>query len=151
LNLTQDTDLIAFALAILKEMPTAMQEEARAYVDDLMRETPESRQHLIGFLFFHEIVDGDQIHEGATLSFGRKHKKRYRDRLDIIFEAPVNEGHADPFFRVRIFVDPFQGVKPPVFETECLVDFLTTTPAAFERLCTAYKDWESEQGRPRDH
>jgi len=116
LDLNQDTDLIEFAKDLSSgEMPA----EARAYVEDLLDDAPESRQHLMGFLFFHEIIDGEQIHEGVTLSFGRKHQKRYCDRLDFVFEAPVLNGQAGSFSKLRIYVDIFQGVKPPLWETEC--------------------------------
>jgi hypothetical protein len=148
LDLNQDTDMITFAKDL---SPSEMPEDAGAYIEDLLDDAPESRQQLMGFLFFHEIIDGDQIHEGVTLSFGRKHQKRYRDRLDFVFEAPVNDGQAGSFSRLRIYVDPFQGVKPPLWETECDSVSLPVAPTAFNRLCAVYKEWQSVQGRPWDH
>ena len=86
-----------------------------------------------------------------TLSFGRKVKKRYRDRLDFIFEAAVNDGRAGPLTRMRIFVDPFEGVAPPLWETECSADTLSAAQEAFQHLCTSYTAWETSPGRPWDH
>ena len=151
LDLGKDTDLIALARDILNEAGSDVPESARDYVNDLLDDGPEARTQLMGFIFFHEIDDGKRVFEGATLSFGRKVKKRYRDRLDFIFETPVLDGRAGQFTRLRIFVDPFQGVKPPLWETECSADFLSAAPAAFQRLCAIYTTWESVPGRPWDH
>jgi hypothetical protein len=126
LDLGKDSDLIALARDILNEAGSDVPESARDYVNDLLDDGPEARTQLMGFIFFHEIDDGKRVFEGATLSFGRKVKKRYRDRLDFIFEAPMLDGRAGRFTRLRIFVNPFQGVKPPLWETECSADFLPT-------------------------
>ncbi|MBT4770750.1 MAG: hypothetical protein HOO00_09560 [Rhodospirillaceae bacterium] len=150
LDFTQDTDLIALARDILKETEPEMPEAARRYVKDLLDDGPEMRGQLMGFIFFHEI-DGTYIHEGATLSFGRKIKKRYRDRLDFVFEAPIRDRRAGPFERMRIFVDPFQGVKPPLWEAEYSADLLSAAQAAFQRLRAVYTAWESVEGRSWDH
>lgn len=151
LDFGKDTDLIAFARDILEETGSEMPEAASEYVNDLLDDGPDARGQLMGFLFFHEIEDEGHVHEAVTLSFGRKIKKRYRDRLDFIFEAAVDDGRAGPLTRMRIFVDPYQGVGPPLWETNCSTAALSAAPAAFKHLCDVYTAWEKVQGRLWDH
>ncbi len=151
LDLDQDTDLIALARDILTETGSGMPEAARAYVNDLLDDRPQARRQLMGFIFFHEIEDGADVYEGATLSFGRKIEKRYRDRLDFVFEAPVDNQQAGPFTRMRIFIDPYLSIKPPLWQTDCPATSSPQAQAAFQRLSAVYTAWESVYDRPWDH
>jgi hypothetical protein len=68
---------------------------------------------LRGFVFVHDILDGGQLYEGATVSLGRvaRGSPRHRDRLDVIVEREVVGGAAVSAGRMRAYVDPF--VRPP--------------------------------------
>jgi hypothetical protein len=66
-----------------------MPSDAGAFIRDLL--SVENRSDLMGFVFIHEFTENDQRFEGVTLSFGRVKDKRFRDRFDLIFEAPVSE------------------------------------------------------------
>lgn len=151
LDFGKDADLIAFARDILEETGAEMPEAAGAFVKNLLDDAPDARGQLMGFLFFHEIEDEGQVYESVTLSFGRKVKKRYRDRLDFIFEAGVNDDRAGPLTRVRIFIDPFEGIAPPLWEKEYSASSLPAAAAAFQHLCALFTAWETAPGRPWDH
>ena len=151
LDFPRDAGLVAMARNVLEEAAMDMPPDARAFIDDLLGDPSAARSQLMGFIFFNEIEDGDDLYEGVTLSFGRKNNKRYRDRLDIVLEAPLRHGHAQPFERVRIYVDPFRGVKPPLWKTEHSSAGLVAATALFAHLCAIYTSWESVDGRIWDH
>jgi len=125
--------------------------DARAFCDDLLSEAPEQRRDLMGFIFFHEISDAGAVYEGATLSFGRINKKRHRDRLDFILEAPIQDGVPGRVSRYRLFVDPFMGVKPPLWSEERQVEEVSAPAQAFETLSKIYRDWAGIPGRDWSH
>ena len=62
----------------------------------------------MGFVFTHEFSEDGKQYEGATLSLGRKNQKRYRDRIDIIFESPVIAGISQGLERIRVYIDPYR-------------------------------------------
>jgi hypothetical protein len=149
-----DTDLIDRARAVLRAEATDLPDEARAYVDDLFSDDTQTRKRLMGFLFYHEVIDaetdGGGVWEGVTLSFGRVNHKRHRDRFDLVFEGRVADGRVGPLSRLRMFVDPFHGVAPPLYQR-------TVTPAhaeaqeTFETLCDLYAAWADTPQRAWDH
>jgi len=64
----------------------------------------------MGFLFFSELREGDDLYETATLSLGRRCQEnpRQRDRLDIIIDVPLHPEKLTCGVRFRVFVDPIQ-------------------------------------------
>lgn len=131
----------------LQEAP----KEAVVFIDDLL--SSENRDQLMGFVFVHEFTEDGQRYEGATLSFGRVKDKRFRDRLDLIVEAPLGESGAGNFSRLRIFVDPFRTEKPPLWSHVAASGFESDSPAnaLFKQLSDLSWDWAGEDARHWDH
>lgn len=149
LNPAADNDLIVMTLALLDQAGAS--EDARKFYEELLSADPRHRGQLMGFIFFQELHDTGSVREAVTLSFGRVSKKRYRDRVDIVFEADISDGKAGPLTRLRIYVDPFLGMAPPLWEVTQAAANLPGAAAAFDRLCTIYGDWESDAERLWDH
>ena len=150
---TVEAALIEGARAVVAAECAAMPGEAAAFVDDLLAET--SRSDLMGFVFVHEFTEkgdgGDNRFEGVTLSFGRVKDKRFRDRFDLIFEAPVSVAGAGDFSRLRVFVDPFMGVGEPVWTATVDPAAAPASKALFDRLAELSWNWAGEDARIWDH
>ncbi len=80
--------------------------EARDFQHDLLNDSA-----WMGFLFFSELREDDDLYESATLSLGRRNKEnpRQRDRLDIIIDVPLHPEKLQQSARLRVFVDPIQS------------------------------------------
>jgi hypothetical protein len=109
-------EFIDIARALLNHESLALTSDAQEFANDLLNDPK-----LMCFIFVHENTQQNQKYEGATLSFGRVHDKRYRDRVDIIVEAPVVDGISQGLERVRVFVDPYRAEdKQPLWQGEIL-------------------------------
>jgi hypothetical protein len=112
LNLKKYPAFVGIGKDLLNHETLAMTPEARAFVNELLADSS-----LMGFVFVHEYTHLDRQCEGATLSFGRLHEKCYRDRIDIIVEAPVVKGISQCLERVKVYVDPYrQDDKLPLWQ-----------------------------------
>jgi len=82
-------------------------EEARAFARSLISDTST----LMAFMFFSEYLEAGDRYEIATLSLGRQvpSARRFRDRFDIILDAPVEDRRTAPLSRTRLFIDPFDS------------------------------------------
>jgi len=146
LNIAEDNDLITqFANVI--ENDISMPSSARKFVEELLAD----KAHLMGFLFAHDYQQEGQQYEGVTFSLGRVKDKRYRDRIDLIFESPVNDGVSQGFSRIRVYIDPFMGVKEPLWS--CLVekDLSAQAQHLFEQLTDVSWTWAEQEDRLWSH
>ena len=141
--------LIDGARAILAAECAAMPGDAAAFIDDLLCDA--ARPDLMGFVFVHEFTEDDNRFEGVTLSFGRIKDKRFRDRFDLVFEAPVGAAGAGDFSRLRVFVDPYQGVGAPIWTTTVDPADASASKALFDRLAEMSWDWAGDDARIWDH
>ena len=146
LRFPADSTLIDLARAVLDADCPDMPENADSFIQELLSD-PE----LMGFIFVHEFEKEGQRFEGATLSFGRKTGRRYRDRLDLIVEAPIDGGSIGALSRLRIFIDPYRGIKPPLWESA--LDASTSAPAAslYAELGRLSHDWAHDADKLWDH
>jgi hypothetical protein len=155
LNFADDSDLIALASSIVGGIGSRETEvwpgSAAEFVADLLSPEPEKRRRLMGFLFYQEIEVDGRLNEAVTLSLGRVNGKRHRDRLDLIFEAPVAQNSAAPISRIRIYVDPFLGVAPPLAQAELNGAEAEAHSHALATLSDLYRDWEPTKGAVWDH
>jgi hypothetical protein len=143
----RDHDLLNLANQIIIQNCQNMPEPAREFADNLINHS----DNLMAFIFVHEFTEDGQLYEGATLSLGCKNNKRYRDRLDIIVESAIVDGVSQGFKRLRVFVDPYTGVKAPLWSK---TDFpRTDSPSAdlFERLSEISSDWQFQMDKRWDH
>jgi hypothetical protein len=112
LNPAEDRWLVEKAGELISERQEQIPEPARAFVRALLADAK-----LMGFVFVHDYTEGDLVHEGATLSFGRVNDKRYRDRFDIVLESPLRDGMSGGLNRCRLFIDPYRSDdKKPLFQ-----------------------------------
>ena len=146
LNLAEDNELIT-QLANIIENDISMPSSARKFVEELLVD----KAHLMGFLFVHDYQQEGQQYEGVTFSLGRVKDKRYRDRIDLIFESPVNDGVSQGFSRIRVYIDPFMGVKEPLWS--CLVekDLSAQAQHLFEQLTHVSWAWAEQEDRQWKH
>lgn len=128
---------------------------ARALIDDGFPDLKREHRHfvdavcddrqLMGFLFFQEVQDckasettreGDEF-ESVTLSFGRvvANNKRFRDRWDLILDAPIRQQRVGKLERMRLHVDPFAEGAPSglVAGASALGDELLDSVSAYFR------------------
>lgn len=115
LHIENDLSLLTLAEKILHSECTKIPDSVLEFIDSLLQE----HKQLMGFIFIHEHVDDGKLFEGATLSLGRKNKKRYRDRLDIIVESPIIDSRSFGLQRLRIYVDPYTDIKEPLW-SQCI-------------------------------
>ena len=146
LRFPADNDLIELARAVLDNDCPDLPEEADGFIQELL-----SDKELMGFIFVHEYEEDGNQYEGATLSFGRKTQRRYRDRLDLIVEAPVEGSSIGGLSRLRVYVDPYRGIKPPLWETS--VDASASAPAAtlYGKLGKLSHDWAHDSDKLWNH
>lgn len=125
------------------EMPSS----ARRFTEELL----EDEKHLMGFLFVHDYMKDGQLYEGVTFSLGRVNDKRFRDRIDLIFESPVIEGRSQGLSRIRVFIDPYMGAKEPLWS--CVVTDKLSTPAfhLFDDLAECSWAWAEQENRVWNH
>ncbi len=124
-----------------------MSNSHRAFVHELVSDSGS-----MGFLFFQETADDGrtQLYESVTVSLGRivPGKKRFRDRVDLILDAPIIDGKAGALSRVRLYIDPFLEHSPRE---------MTSTGVAgpardlLEQLSDYYRLHRDEDGMIWDH
>jgi len=146
LGFPKDGDLVDRARAVLTAECADMSEDAKTFVDELFADDA-----LMGFVFLQEFAEDGQRFESITLSFGRKTQRRYRDRVDLILEAPVKGSTAEDFSRLRVYVDPYAGQKEPLWQA--LIDDVSGAAASelFAHLCALSTPWGNDPARIWDH
>lgn len=147
LDKESDAELFSLADKILSNECPDIPEPALQFVDFLLHDCPS----LMGFIFVHEFMEDGQLYEGATLSLGCINNKRYRDRLDLIVESPVNEGVSRGFSRLRVFIDPYTGEKAPLWERCIEQEALTFSSELFSHLSELSNQWQTQQDKHWNH
>jgi len=146
LGFPADNDLIEHARAVLADECSAMPGVAKKYVEELLND-----RDLMGFVFLQEFSEDGQRYESANLSFGRKTQKRYRDRLDLIFEAPIDGDTVGAFSRLRVFVDPYAEQKEPIWQKTFENVASDNAGKLFAHLSELSWQWASDKARIWDH
>ena len=151
----EDAELIRFAGRILEEAGSEVPPAAMTFARELLSD----RAGLRGFLFVQDVEDDEGIFEGVTLSLGRRAsgRPRYRDRLDIFVEARVTEAGTESAAdrtgpdRLRIFVDPFDGARPPLWQASSPVSPESSAAELFEQLALVSAAWAGDESRIWSH
>ncbi len=152
LDCHNDSEMAAYARAVLTAPVFDFDARTQAFIDDLLSERSAARDCLMGFLFFHEAEAGSGLSEGVMLSLGRVNaQRRHRDRLDIVFEADVVDDTASPLRRVSVYVDPYRGKGPPVYEATVASEEVAPARDIFDALKACYRDWGRDDPRLWDH
>jgi len=150
LDAKQDRALAEQALVCLKSFHDAPQQAF-----DFTHQLLTSPKHLMGFLFFSEYVEDGQQYETATLSFGRKVSvnARFRDRFDIIFDAPLHNNEPQALSRVRLYVDPYeQDEKEPLWSIVLNEkDIPEELSKLFASVCALSWQWQSKEEKHWNH
>lgn len=146
LRINEDRRLLELAKQLL-DQDIAMPSSAKNFVEQLLAD----EKHLMGFIFVHDFNDNGQQFEGATLSLGRVKDKKFRDRIDLIFESPVENESTLGFSRIRVYIDPYMGAKELLWT--CTVSDKLSPHAfeLFESLSTCSWDWAEKQERVWQH
>lgn len=148
LDFARDAALIDAARAVLAAEGADMPAQAAAFADDLLGDGGA----LMGFIFVHEFCENGGRFEGATLSFGRIKERRYRDRLDLIVEAPIVNAGAGGFSRLRLFVDPYRtDDKKPLYQTVVPAPGSEAARALFDLLSETSSAWADDGTRAWNH
>lgn len=148
LKFNEDKTILELAKDLL-EQDVAMPSSARHFVADLLADDKQ----LMGYLFAHDYQDQEdqQLYEGMTLSLGRKNNKKYRDRIDLIFESPVIDGVSQGLARIRVYIDPYMGAKEPLW-TYTLSDALSNHAfSCFEQLSSCSWKWADDNEKLWNH
>ena len=143
----RDQDLLNLANRVIKLECQKMPIPALEFADNLINHCDS----LMAFIFVHEFTEDGQLFEGATLSFGCKNNKRYRDRLDIIVESPIVDGTSQGFNRLRVFVDPYTGDKEPLWSGTLVPEVGLASTELFERLSEISSAWQFQKDKRWDH
>lgn len=147
-----DGDMAGYARAVLAAPVFALDAEVQTFIDELLSDQPAARERLMGFLFFHEAESESGLSEGVILSFGRVNaRRRHRDRLDIVFEADVAGDTVSAPQRVTVYVDPYRGKGPPLYEATVPIADVAPAPEIFDALKACYRDWGRDDPRLWDH
>ncbi|MDH5609487.1 MAG: hypothetical protein OEY56_08405 [Cyclobacteriaceae bacterium] len=142
-----DEHLVTAMQQILRQQFPGMAQDAQDFCDELLA----NREQLMGFIFYHEFHDNGIDYEGVTLSFGRVNAKRFRDRLDLILESPIDQGKSMGLNRARLFVDPYrEGVREPLYQ-EITTALQPVSRELFDLLCGYSWDWANDENRLWDH
>lgn len=134
-------------LACVLESDVAMPLSAKSFADELMAD----EKHLMGFLFVHDYLQDGQLYEGVTVSLGRVNDKRFRDRIDLIFESPVCDGRSLGFCRIRAYIDPYMGAKEPLWSYIASEHLSTQACQLFEELSRCSWSWAEQAERHWSH
>lgn len=148
LNVERDKDLLAQARQLITR-DVAMPSSARQFVIDLLAH----EDRLMGFVFVHDYQDPEEnrLYEGVTLSLGRIKDKKYRDRVDLIFESPVVDGVSKGLSRLRAYVDPFMGAKEPLWSFTIKESLPDNAASCFEKLTDCSWNWATDEEKIWDH
>lgn len=146
LRITEDQSLLELAKLVL-DHDVAMPESARGFVAQLLADD----EHLMGFLFVHDFNDHGHQYEGVTLSLGRIKDKKFRDRIDLIFESAVENDLSQGFSRIRVFIDPYMGVKEPLWSSIISENMSHHAFELFDRLSACSWSWAEKKDRIWQH
>jgi len=157
-------------LAQWPDMPA----EPRQFIDELLK----GQIAPMGYIFFQEFTENEtlsatapcstfsplyasggrkaslQSYEGAVLSYGRvnKENRRFRDRLDLILESPVNDGVSTGLSRLRIYVDPYNSLdKKPLWQGLIDNPAHPLTHQLFNQLAAISWAWSEDKNRIWQH
>jgi hypothetical protein len=144
-----DLEIRQLALKTLAAEVPNMPDEAAAFVRELM----DGSQAPMGFVFFQEFTDQDRLFEGVVASFGRinSENRRFRDRLDVILESEVIDGCSQGLTRMRIYVDPYQGNKPPLWQQTIDAPSHADSTHLFAYLANVSWLWATDKSRIWQH
>ncbi|MCK5360410.1 MAG: hypothetical protein KAJ95_07270, partial [Gammaproteobacteria bacterium] len=121
--------------------------DAQNFAEELLAD-----KNLMGFVFIHEFTEGGKQYEGATLSLGRKNQKRYRDRIDIIFESPVIAGISQGLERIRVYIDPYrENDKKTLWQGATATLNNSHAESLFAALSEVSWEWAGDEKRVWDH
>lgn len=146
INSERDQALLQLAGVLLKE-ELPMPSSARNFVHELLAD----QQHLMGFIFVHEYRQDGQIFEGATLSLGRIHNKKFRDRIDLILESPIEDNRSTGFARMRVYIDPYTGIKEPLWNSVVPGTLSDRAVRLFHALSDISWQWAEDKEKQWDH
>jgi len=141
-----DRELVAGIVPLIEQVWPALDPQAREFIDELLADPAQ-----LGFLFLHESEHAEGACEGFTLSLGRKHQKRYRDRLDLVFELPLGQLECPESLRVALYVDPWRGITPPLAELHLNGNAPAELVALFDQLVALAWQWQDDSERRWDH
>ncbi|MDH5378213.1 MAG: hypothetical protein OEX00_07820 [Gammaproteobacteria bacterium] len=144
----RDQQWVNLARAVLAKHAESISPQDAEYIDDLLKD-----KNLMGFIFIHEYEPKGEMWEGATLSFGRIVEKKFRDRLDLIVEAPVENDMVSTPSRIRIYIDPFnpsEEISPQnvIIEDRGLNE---EESKLFRELANVSWDWKDSAEHIWDH
>jgi hypothetical protein len=129
-----------------------MPQAARNFIDELL--VAESAP--VDYLLFQEFTENDVQYEEAIISDGHinKENRRFRDRLDVILESPVNSGICAGLSRskLRIYVDPFNILDKKTLWQDVLEN--PGNPMAyqfFDYAANLSYAWEDDKSRVWKH
>ncbi|OIO66814.1 MAG: hypothetical protein CO186_00685 [Zetaproteobacteria bacterium CG_4_9_14_3_um_filter_49_83] len=137
------------ALGVVKQL-----EQVPDQVSEFVNELFGAQGCLMGFLFFSEYTEDHLEFETATLSFGRKviGNTRFRDRFDVVFDAPVQDGCAQRLSRVRLYSDPYaDGSKELLWTMTFTEEIPESLQALFYLLCDYSWQWQLREDKHWDH
>ncbi len=142
----EDKELLG-RISNLLENDVAMPSSAKNFAEDLLAD----EKHLMGFLFMHDYLQDGQLYEGVTVSLGRVKDKRFRDRIDLIFESPVSEGCSQGFSRIRVYIDPYMGAKEPLWSYTVSEKLSARACHLFDELTNYSWSWAEQEERIWNH
>jgi len=149
INPEADYQLCEQTLAIVNNL-----EQVPKQTFDFIHELFVEPKRLMGFLFFSEYTEKNIAFETATLSFGRKviGNTRFRDRFDLVFDAPIQENCAQHLSRVRLFSDPYNdGSKELLWKTSFTDTIPEDIQKLFNLLCDYSWQWQCRKDKHWDH
>ncbi|MFK7824805.1 MAG: hypothetical protein AB8G05_11645 [Oligoflexales bacterium] len=110
---------------------------------------------LMGFMFVQDYDDGLEQKEIITISLGRKCKtnRRYRDRVDFLFESKVIDERAQGINSLKIFIDPFEPTRlaDPLWQGTCKASFDPEVIGAYDIVLRKYYDIRQDESRRWNH
>lgn len=142
----QDQAMMTQISALLKA-DVVMPSSARRFTEELLAD----EKHLMAFLFVHDYQKDGQLYEGVTVSLGRVNDKRFRDRIDLIFESPVVDGRSQGLERIRVFIDPYMGAKEPLWSNVVSGDLSLQAYHLFDALSECSWSWAEQTDRVWSH
>lgn len=144
-----DKGLRELAMKVISAEAPHMPEAAVKFAKELLT----GDLHPMGFLFYHEFTDQNRRFEGVVVSYGRvnREQKQYRDRLDLILESEVIDGYSQGLSRLRLYVDPYLGVKSPLWQHTIEHPSNPDTEMLFQQLAGLSWTWANDQSRVWNH
>jgi len=143
-----DQDILLQGFQLLDKIPQ-VPTQARPFIQSLRQE-----DNIMAFLFFSEYQEQGQYYESVTLSLGRKVKDqaRFRDRLDLVFDARIRNNQVQKLDRLRIYIDPFQtDQKEPLWQLKIEGGWPVHVQETFAHLCELSWTWEEKTEKHWQH